>query len=167
MSARQSGKRGRVLGNDIWYNNKHITVPPSPGIEATVAACWNRGNFSVLHQIFLVVSSRDRYKLDLVVVSGPTYQEAGYFSMRLSSLLLLGALCSLPLLSSCATTGTADFIKAGFEEEEPEGWASRYIPGVKTLSKLIPPPSEARIKWDEQQKRLHGRALDREGSPDL
>jgi hypothetical protein len=36
-----------------------------------------------------------------------------------------------------------------------EGWASKYIPGWKKLSGILPPPTDARRKWDQWQKRGH------------
>ena len=29
----------------------------------------------------------------------------------------------------------------------------RYIPGLKAISDFIPPPNEARLKWDEENKK--------------
>lgn len=57
----------------------------------------------------------------------------------------------MPLLTSCSGLRLGSPVKAGFEAEE-EGWATRNIPGVKKLSELIPPPNEARQKWDERKK---------------
>jgi len=50
-------------------------------------------------------------------------------------------------------------VKAGYDSKkaaldaEEEGWASRNIPGIRSLSKFVPPPNEARTKWDEWQKK--------------
>ncbi len=44
---------------------------------------------------------------------------------------------------------------SGFPPETP-GWAARYIPGWKWLSDTIPPPTEARMKWDERNYRQRG-----------
>jgi hypothetical protein len=74
--------------------------------------------------------------------------------MRFTSLIVVAAMLMLPLLTSCSSLRLGSPVKAGFEAEE-EGWASRNIPGVKKLSELIPPPTEARQKWDERQKQRH------------
>lgn len=71
--------------------------------------------------------------------------------MKFLPLLPLAAIAILPLVTSCTTIRAGSPVKAGFEAEEPS-WALRYIPGLKTLSDLIPPPTEARMKWDEWQK---------------
>jgi len=34
-----------------------------------------------------------------------------------------------------------------------ESWASRHIPGWKAVGNFVPPPTEARKKWDEWGKR--------------
>jgi hypothetical protein len=36
--------------------------------------------------------------------------------------------------------------------DQQEGWAARNVPGWKALSALLPPPTEARQKWDEQNR---------------
>jgi hypothetical protein len=74
--------------------------------------------------------------------------------MRPLSLTVVAIVLMIPLLSSCASTGTATFMKAGFDRQDSEGWASKYIPGISALSRLVPPPTEARLKWDQEQKRL-------------
>lgn len=74
--------------------------------------------------------------------------------MRISSAVLVVAILTVPFVTSCASTGTATFMKAGFEQEDKEGWASKYLPGGSFLSKLLPPPTEARLEWDEHQKRM-------------
>lgn len=53
--------------------------------------------------------------------------------------------------ASCSTLTTGSAVKAGFESEE-ESWLSRKIPGVKALSNMIPPPTDARLKWDQYNK---------------
>lgn len=87
--------------------------------------------------------------------------------MQIFSVVLVVAVLSVPFLTSCASTGAATFTKAGFEQEDNQGWASKYLPGVSLLSKLLPPPTEARLEWDEHQKRMSqpGRGQDR--YPDL
>jgi uncharacterized protein YceK len=71
----------------------------------------------------------------------------------------LGIALSLMLLASCSTLRSAIPVKAGYHADkaafdtDEEGWASRHIPGIKALSNFVPPPSEARTKWDEWQKK--------------
>jgi hypothetical protein len=61
--------------------------------------------------------------------------------------------------SSCSTLRSGNPVKAGYAPEKPAfdveegGWAYRNIPGVKALSDFVPPPNEARTKWDESQKK--------------
>lgn len=65
-------------------------------------------------------------------------------------LLALGLILAVTACSSLRTTSA---VKASYQEDQKEGWMARNIPGLKTLSDLIPPPNEARMKWDERQKR--------------
>lgn len=53
--------------------------------------------------------------------------------------------------TSCSTLSTSNAVKASFDTEE-ESWLSRKIPGVKALSNMIPPPTDARLKWDQYNK---------------
>jgi hypothetical protein len=71
--------------------------------------------------------------------------------MKLSVVILAVAVLVMPLLTSCSTLRTGNPLKAGYAPEE-EGWLSRNVPGIRKLSEVIPPPSEARQKWDEQGK---------------
>ncbi len=73
--------------------------------------------------------------------------------MRLLYIVALAAIALLPLLTSCTALGPGKAVKAGFELQEEEGWASRYIPGVRAISKFVPPPTEARLEWDKRMKR--------------
>jgi len=41
---------------------------------------------------------------------------------------------------------------AGYENEKT-GWFQKNLPSFETLSNLIPPPNDARMKWDERQKK--------------
>jgi hypothetical protein len=41
---------------------------------------------------------------------------------------------------------------AGYETEKT-GWLQKNLPSLEKLSNLIPPPTDARMKWDETQKR--------------
>ncbi len=87
--------------------------------------------------------------------------------MKIISLVSVAAVMALILLTSCSTLRVGSPVKAGYEVEEPS-WALRYIPGLKAISDLIPPPNEARTKWDEAQKKtetLSGRPATE--SPDL
>ncbi len=36
--------------------------------------------------------------------------------------------------------------------DKQQNWASRHIPGWKALASFLPPPTEARMKWDEYYK---------------
>lgn len=72
--------------------------------------------------------------------------------MKIMSMVAVAALMALPLLTSCTTLQVGTPVKAGYEVEQPS-WPVRYIPGLKTLSDLVPPPNEARLKWDEAQKK--------------
>ena len=71
--------------------------------------------------------------------------------MKLSVVILAVAVLVMPLLTSCSTLRTGNPLKAGYAPEE-EGWLSRNVPGIRKLSEVIPPPNEARQKWDEQRK---------------
>lgn len=73
--------------------------------------------------------------------------------MRLFYVVVLPAIAVLPFLCSCSALGPGKAVKAGFELQEEEGWASKYIPGVRAVSKFIPPPTDARLEWDKRQKR--------------
>jgi len=82
--------------------------------------------------------------------------------MKSATILLVSLLAVFSLLSSCTSLGSklrlGSPIKAGYEGEAP-GWASRNLPGVKTLSNLIPPPTDARMQWDEWQKKRSTRGV--------
>jgi hypothetical protein len=58
------------------------------------------------------------------------------------------------LVSSCSSIQTAGSIvkPAGYENEKT-GWLQKNLPSLEKLSNLIPPPTDARMKWDETQKR--------------
>ncbi len=79
--------------------------------------------------------------------------------MKWISACCLTMFFAVTLLASCSALHTGSPIKAGFDagksalDADEESWASRHIPGLKTLSNLVPPPSEARTKWDEWQKK--------------
>jgi hypothetical protein len=51
---------------------------------------------------------------------------------------------------------------AGYESEKT-GWVQRNLPSLETLSNMIPPPTEARTKWDESQKKQRDGAHTEEG----
>jgi hypothetical protein len=75
----------------------------------------------------------------------------------------LTALVILPLASSCTAVRSGVPVKAAFDSPakagvpvDERGWASRYIPGVRAISNLVPEPSEARVKWDEYYKKKNG-----------
>ncbi|MCX5860688.1 MAG: hypothetical protein WCG29_00240 [Desulfomonile sp.] len=74
--------------------------------------------------------------------------------MRIVSALGLVGLVVLPFLTSCSGLRSGNTaVKASFEANENDGWMTRKIPGMKTLSDLIPPPNEARMKWDQRNRR--------------
>jgi hypothetical protein len=83
--------------------------------------------------------------------------------MKLIPAVCLAILFAVSLFSSsCSTLRTGSPVKARYEAEKPKfdveegGWAYRNVPGVKALSDFVPPPNEARTKWDEwQKKRQH------------
>jgi hypothetical protein len=72
--------------------------------------------------------------------------------MRIISVLSVAAVMALPLLSACSTLRVGSPVKAGYEVEQ-SSWALRHVPGLKAVSDLIPPPNEARMKWDEAQQK--------------
>lgn len=57
------------------------------------------------------------------------------------------------LTASCTTLRSGKAVKAAYEADNGEGWLSRNVPLVKKLSDIIPPPTEARIKWDQRLRR--------------
>lgn len=74
--------------------------------------------------------------------------------MRIVLSVCLIGLVALFFLTSCSgLRGGNPAVKAAYEAEDDEGWAKRNIPGLKTLSDLIPPPNEARIKWDQRNRK--------------
>lgn len=80
-------------------------------------------------------------------------------------------LIALPLVTSCSTMNWGQPAKAGpdisekTEEQDIEsqsekakesgGWLSGAFPDFSALWNKIPPPTQARRKWDEKQKRGH------------
>jgi len=60
------------------------------------------------------------------------------------------------IASSCSSLRSGAPVKAGYEAEQG-GWAERNIPGVKSLSNLLPPATDARKQWDSYQKRKNER----------
>lgn len=74
--------------------------------------------------------------------------------MRIVLSLCLIGLVALFFLTSCSGLRSGNTaVKASYEAEENEGWMKRKIPGLKTLSDLVPPPNEARIKWDQRNRK--------------
>lgn len=87
--------------------------------------------------------------------------------MKRYAVLVFAVVLFLSLTISCSTIQGFKTVKAGYDTEDEEGWASKYIPGVRAVSKFIPPPTDARKKWDERYKRWNS-ASDVEGEfPDL
>jgi hypothetical protein len=72
--------------------------------------------------------------------------------MKFLSIFTVAAILACPLLTSCTSMRAGNPVKAGFDVEEPS-WAVRYIPGLKALSDFVPPPTEARVKWDKWQQK--------------
>jgi hypothetical protein len=80
----------------------------------------------------------------------------------------LAALLAVMVLSSCTQLRSGVAVKAGFNADTPpspvgfdpfpvkESWASRHVPGWKAINRLLPPPSEARRKWDERYRNHYG-----------
>ncbi len=72
---------------------------------------------------------------------------------------------ALPLVTSCSTLRSGVPVEAAFSPEDDAeeigssrpadeaGWASRNIPGWKALKAVVPPPTDARKKWDRWQNR--------------
>jgi len=73
--------------------------------------------------------------------------------MRFILVPLLAAMVALTFTTSCTGLRLGNPVKAAYETEKADGWISKYIPGLKTLSDLIPPPSDARKEWDARQKK--------------
>lgn len=70
--------------------------------------------------------------------------------------------------TSCSTIRSSiKPMKAGYETEEEESWAAKYIPGVKAVSKFVPPPSDARREWDERYNRWNNQGDHGNRYPDL
>lgn len=76
----------------------------------------------------------------------------------------VAALVILPLVTSCTGFRAGTPTKAAFDApakagapSEVQGWASKYIPGVRAISQLVPQPSESRLKWDEWYKKRNDR----------
>ena len=75
--------------------------------------------------------------------------------MKFIGIVSVAAITVLFLVSGCSTLNWATPAKASFEPGD-EGWASRYIPGVKALSDFVPKPTEARVQWDQYHKNRYG-----------
>ena len=86
--------------------------------------------------------------------------------MRAVTLLCIGA-AALLLVSSCSTLRVGTAVKASYKAEqsapkpvadEPdpdEGWAMRYVPGLRALARVIPQPTEGRKMWDRDHNRKY------------
>lgn len=91
--------------------------------------------------------------------------------MRAVTLLCIGA-AALLLISSCSTLRVGTAVKASYKADKPaphqaaddgdldEGWALRYVPGLKALARVIPPPTEGRKKWDQEFDRRYRQTTD-------
>ncbi|MBI4962090.1 MAG: hypothetical protein HY913_02325 [Desulfomonile tiedjei] len=67
--------------------------------------------------------------------------------MKLPSALLFLIIATLPFMTSCSALRSGNPVPAGYDADK-QGWVSKYIPGAKSVSNFIPPPSEARTNWD-------------------
>jgi len=67
--------------------------------------------------------------------------------MRLPLAFVLLLLCALPFMASCSALRSGNPVPAGYEADK-QAWTSKYIPGYKSVSQFIPPPSDARTDWD-------------------
>lgn len=86
--------------------------------------------------------------------------------MKAVHLLCVGAFALL-LVSSCSSLRVGTAVKASYQAEQSalkeaadesdpdEGWAMRYVPGLKTVARIIPPPTEGRKKFDEEMNRKY------------
>jgi hypothetical protein len=75
----------------------------------------------------------------------------GVFMKRFLPLLVIGLL-GVPLLNGCTTMRSGKAVPAAYESEK-QGSVTKYIPGLQSLSNLLPPPSEARTNWDQWYKK--------------
>lgn len=73
----------------------------------------------------------------------------------MKNIVFIAAICAAALVcaSACSSLRSGNAVKASFETEETEGWLARKVPGIKTLSNIIPPPNENRLKWDQRLRR--------------
>ena len=75
---------------------------------------------------------------------------------------------ALLMTTSCTGLRGAKLLKAGYQGEDGEqSWAVKYIPGVRSLSNLIPPPTDARREWDERQRKANQPGWGSDRYPDL
>ncbi|MCL5122926.1 MAG: hypothetical protein M1511_00215 [Deltaproteobacteria bacterium] len=69
--------------------------------------------------------------------------------------IIFGVAFYVALLSSCSSVQTSALRPAGYENEKT-GWIQRNLPSLEKLSNMIPPPTDARNKWDEMQNKQRG-----------
>lgn len=86
--------------------------------------------------------------------------------MRAVLLLCIGA-AALLLITACSSVRVGTAVKASYKAEQSapkaaadetdpdEGWALRYVPGLRALSRALPPPTEGRKKWDQDFSRKY------------
>jgi hypothetical protein len=86
--------------------------------------------------------------------------------MKRTLIPTLAALAILPFVGSCASLNSHIPVPASFDSPakasrslDEESWASRHIPGVRQISKLLPEPSDARIKWDKWYNRKNNHSI--------
>ena len=87
----------------------------------------------------------------------PDTKRRGAHAIRIGAVILLAFLC----VTSCTHLRSGTAVKAGFDADSPPGavgldslapkesWASRHVPGWKAVQRLLPPPTEARRKWED------------------
>jgi hypothetical protein len=82
-----------------------------------------------------------------------------------SSICLMAALAFPVMFSSCTALRTATPVPAAYQSDEDEGWATKHIPGMKSLVSLLPPPTDARKQWDLYQRRKGEHSQGEDSSP--
>ncbi len=85
--------------------------------------------------------------------------------MRMPVYFVVICFALMPFCSSCSVIRAGAPVKADYSEEKDqaeakkigelseESWASRYIPGWRAVTGLVPPPSDARKKWDNWNRK--------------
>lgn len=68
--------------------------------------------------------------------------------------MVLGVVFCAFVMSSCSSmqSSVSAVRPAGYENEKT-GWLQKNLPSLETISNIIPPPNDARLKWDETLKK--------------